>query len=350
MTFHFEDAVRKEVPLLIGLCGGPGAGKTLSALKLAKGIQSVRPGPIALIDTEGGRAQKYVDVVPFKTIVMRPPFNPARFAEAINAALAINPACIIVDSMSDEHEGQGGVLDMHEAQLDKMAGNDWAKRDRVTQAAWIKPKQERKTFVNGMNQITTPLIFCFRAREKTKQIKDDRGKNVPTNIGWQPIAPSEIVHLMDVMAVLPLKSDGVPLWKSEKVGEDFVIKHPLQFRGVLTEGAPLSEAMGAALATWALGGKTASSPPGPTASRPASSDQAPQDGAGQDIDSDIARLFHEHVAARIRDAVDHVDLISWWNSDAQKTQRARLLTDQENAAYKAQVLARKTELQGAAHV
>lgn len=254
MTFKFEDAIRTEVPLMIGLCGGPGAGKTLSALRLAKGIQAVRGGPIAVIDTEGGRAKKYVDIVPFKTIVMRPPFNPARFSEAIKAALVLNPACVIIDSMSDEHEGEGGVLDMHEAELNRMAGGDWQKRDRMTQAAWIRPKAERKALVSSLYQIMTPLIFNFRAREKTKQIQNARGKMEPTNIGWQPIAPSEIVHTMDVMAVLPLKSDGVPMWKSDKVGEGFVIKHPIQFRGVLLEGEPLSERMGTALAEWARGG------------------------------------------------------------------------------------------------
>jgi len=302
MAFVFNDAVRGEVPLMIGLCGGPGAGKTLSSLKLAKGIQNVRGGPIALIDTEGGRAQKYVDIVPFKTVVMRPPFNAARFDEAIDAARALNPACIIIDSMSDEHEGEGGMLDMHEAELTRMAGSDWSKRERMTQAAWIRPKGERKGLVNSLYQITTPMIFNFRAREKTKQIKNERGKMEPTNIGWQPIAPSEIVHAMDVMAVLPLKSDGVPLWRSGDVNQDFVIKHPIQFRGVLVDGEPLSERMGAALAQWARGDVI-----GGSAGR-TSGAQTTQPGSAQDDASAI-------MASGRRSAASGMDALkAWWTA------------------------------------
>lgn len=54
-TFEARPAVREEEPLLIGIIGPPGGGKTLSGLKIARGIQSVRGGDIVVIDTEGGR-------------------------------------------------------------------------------------------------------------------------------------------------------------------------------------------------------------------------------------------------------------------------------------------------------
>lgn len=339
MTFSFRDAVRDEVPMMIGLCGGPGAGKTLSALKLAKGIQQVRSGPIALIDTEGGRAQKYVDIVPFKTVVMRPPFNPARFGEAIRAALAINPACVIVDSMSDEHEGEGGVLDMHDAELTRMAGNDYAKRERVTQAAWIKPKAERKTFVNSLYQITTPLIFNFRAREKTKQIKNDRGRMEPVNIGWQPIAPSEIVHAMDVMAVLPLKSDGVPMWKSDKAGEGFVIKHPIQFRGVLAEGEPLSERMGAALAEWARGGSPSRPAPSTSPAGASAPAAASPEGGGRGDSFDAVLAEGREAAARGTPVLE-----AWWRRLDRQTRKA--LVDALDAELKPRAAQADAEMAG----
>ena len=98
-----------------------------------------------------------------------------------------------------------------------------------------------------------PLILCFRAREKTRPVKDDKGRSVPTNIGWQPIAPSEIVHAMDLTCLLPPRADGVPTWKSEKIGEDFIIKLPSYLRPFIQEGEPLSREMGAAFARWAQG-------------------------------------------------------------------------------------------------
>lgn len=276
--FDAAVAVRAEVPLLIGLLGPPGGGKTYSALRIATGMAKVRGGDVVLIDTER-RANKYADAFKFRRVIFDPPFRPTDFLEAIKQQLPLNPAAIIIDSMSDEHEGEGGVLDWHDRELDRMAGDDWAKRERMTQAAWIKPKRDRIAMINGVNRVMVPLLMCFRAREKTKQIKDDRGKMVPTNIGYQPIAPSEIVHAMDLTCILPPRAEGVPVWKSDKAGEDFIIKLPAYLKPFITEGQPLSEAMGEAFATWAKGG--APSPQAPSQSAPPASAEEPQTGAGE---------------------------------------------------------------------
>src|SRR6186713_1736205 len=104
MNYQAQPATRSEEPLLLGLIGPPGGGKTLSALKLAKGIQSVRGGDIIVLDTEGGRARKYNDLIPFKIVEMQPNARSDVFLAAIMAQLPAKPAAIVVDSMSDEHD------------------------------------------------------------------------------------------------------------------------------------------------------------------------------------------------------------------------------------------------------
>lgn len=248
--FTAKPAVRQEEPLLLGFVGPPGGGKSMSALLVAKGIQDVRGGPIIVIDTEGGRSRKYADVIPFEIIEFQPPCRSERFLEAIRAQLAKNPAAIIVDSLSDEHEGEGGYLEWHDEMVPKMGNNEWA--------AWSKPKASRKKLISGILHIKTPLIFTFRAREKTAQKVDSRGKKEVVNIGWQPVAPLEIVHTLDLVCLLPPRAEGIPVWKSEKVGEDFVIKLPQYLKPFIGEGKPLSADMGRAFAEWASGGTGAS--------------------------------------------------------------------------------------------
>lgn len=248
-SFAAKQATLDEVPFLVGIIGPPGGGKTWSSLRLAKGMQRVRPGPIVLIDTERGRASKYAKDFDFLRVEFNPPFIPADFLQAIKDQLPLDPAAIIVDSLSDEHEGEGGVLDWHDQMVPKMGGNEWA--------AWSKPKASRRTMINGFLQIKTPLIFTFRAREKTKQIKNDKGRNEPVNIGYQPIAPSEIVYALDLTCILPPRADGVPIWRSDKVGEDFIIKLPNYLKPFVADGKPLSEEMGASFAAWAKGGSAA---------------------------------------------------------------------------------------------
>ncbi len=50
--FVIEPAVRRPVPLLLGLAGPSGSGKTYSALRLATGIAKVAGGDVVVIDTE----------------------------------------------------------------------------------------------------------------------------------------------------------------------------------------------------------------------------------------------------------------------------------------------------------
>ena len=237
MNFQAQPATRSEEPLLLGMIGPPGGGKTLSSLKIAKGIQSVRGGDIIVLDTEGGRARKYNDQIPFNIVEMPVNARSNIFLDAINAQVAAKPAAIIVDSMSDEHDA---YLAWHDEQVPNMGGNEWA--------AWAKPAAARKKLITGILKIKVPLIFTFRAREKTKQ----EGKKI-INIGWQPVAPLEIVHTLDLACLLPPRADGVPVWKSEKIGEDFVLKLPNYLAPFIEQGKPLSEAMGAAFARWAKG-------------------------------------------------------------------------------------------------
>lgn len=244
--FTAVPAARAEEPLLLGMIGPPGGGKTLSSLRLAKGIQSVRGGDIVVIDTEGGRSRKYADLIPFQIVEFQPPCKPEDFLAAIKDQLTRRPACIIVDSLSDEHEGEGGYLEWHDAQVPLMGGNEWA--------AWSKPKASRKKLISGLLHIKTPLIFTFRAREKTAQNPNPKNRQDKIiNIGWQPVAPLEIVHTLDLTCILPPRADGVPVWHSDKIGEDFVIKLPNYLAPHIEQGKPLSEEMGAAFARWAKG-------------------------------------------------------------------------------------------------
>lgn len=238
-----------DVPsLLIGLLGPPGGGKTLSALRMGTGISRVRGGKPALIDTEAGRSLKHrvgprnphgqdFDYIPFS-----PPFVPEYFLEAIREAEKLKPSCIVIDSMSDEHEGEGGYLAWHDIEVDETAGgNKWA--------AWAKPSASRRKLIAGLQHIKTPVIMTFRAREKTKQTKDK--KVVP--IGFVPVAPMEVVHTLDLTCLLPPRSNGVAVWQSDEEAERLTLKFAGFLAHLIRKGAPLDELFGEELARWQAG-------------------------------------------------------------------------------------------------
>jgi energy-coupling factor transporter ATP-binding protein EcfA2 len=282
MTFDIRPAKPEHQPIILGITGPSGSGKTMSALELAHGIQEVVGGEIGVIDTEGRRALRYSDKAryphyAFKHLEFTPPFSSDRYAEALAEMHREGAKTIIVDSMSHEHEGQGGYLEFHEAELDRMAGNDYKKRERMTFTAWIKPAAARRRLINSFLQLPANFIFCFRAKEKLKIVT---GSN-PIPLGWQAIAGDEFVYEMIVRCLLPPGAKGVPDWSPEAFAHG-AAKRDDQDRHLFPDGKPLSREIGRNLAREYSAGKTAVRPrldPTPTpkqeATPPSSTGDAP---------------------------------------------------------------------------
>jgi len=249
-SFEDRPAVREQVPLMIGLMGPSGSGKTFSALRVAEGIRRVSGGEIFVIDTEARRALHYADRFKFRHLPFTAPFGPLDYLAAIEHCVKKGAKVVIVDSMSHEHEGPGGVLEMHEAEVARLSKGDAAKAERMKMLAWSKPKAARRRMINSILQQPCNFIFCFRAKEK---IKVERGKE-PEPRGFMPIAGEEFVYEMTLNALLLPNAGGVPTWASNEIGEKQMIKLPEQFRALLLGAkGPLSEDVGQELATWAAG-------------------------------------------------------------------------------------------------
>jgi ABC-type cobalamin/Fe3+-siderophores transport system ATPase subunit len=248
-TFEDKPAVREATPLLVGLIGPSGAGKTYSALRLATGIQQVCGGDIYMIDTEARRGLHYAEDFGYRHVPFAAPFSPLDYLDAIQYCVNKGAKTIIVDSMSHEHEGPGGVLEIHEAALTRMAGTDYGKRAKMTMLAWAEPKQQRRRMINSIIQMEANFIFCFRAKEKLKM---ERGKE-PEKLGFMPQAGEEFVYEMVLKCLLLPGCKGVPTWQSERQGEQMMIKLPRQFESLFAASPQLSEAIGVRLAEWAAG-------------------------------------------------------------------------------------------------
>ncbi len=248
----FEDfeAKRAAVPLMVGLVGPSGGGKTYSALRLATGIQRVAGGDIFVVDTESRRSLHYANQFKFRHVPFAAPFGPLDYLAAIEYCAKKGAKVVIIDSMSHEHEGPGGVLEMHAAEVDRLAGGDQAKAERVKMLAWSKPKADRRRMINTMLQMPVSSIFCFRAKEK---LKIERGQE-PKPLGFMPIAGEEFIYEMTVNFLLLPKAGGIPTWQSKEPGELQTMKLPQQFTSIFADPLPLSEDHGETMARWAEGG------------------------------------------------------------------------------------------------
>jgi hypothetical protein len=248
VSFQFKRAIREEVGLIVGVAGGTGSGKTFSSLRMAAGISGDKP--FAVIDTEAGRCKHYADKFSFDHGDLHAPFSPEAYTEAILAADAARYPCIVVDSMSHEWASEGGVLEMQESELDRMAGNDWQKREQCKMAAWIKPKMAHKKMVQRLLQVRAHLILCFRAEEKVDMVRDSKGKMqiVPkvtkTGLdGWVPICEKALPFELTASFLLTNDAPGMP--KPIKLQE--------QHRAMFPLDKPINEESGRKITAWASG-------------------------------------------------------------------------------------------------
>jgi energy-coupling factor transporter ATP-binding protein EcfA2 len=250
--FLFRPAVREQTPLLIGLVGPSGAGKTMSALRLATGIQSVVGGKIAAIDTEARRMLHYASRFEFDYLEFGQPFGGDRYLEAVQAAVDMGAKTIIVDSMSHEHEGPGGHLDFHDQEVKRLLEAGGFKSEFAAQIpAWTRPAGRRRKLINGLLQQPVNMIFCFRAKEKIKLVKKG-GRTEPVEMGWQAIAGEEFVYEMTDRFLLVPGCQGKPSFTEESWATG-VPKLPDEHREFFPDGAQLNEDIGVLLAQWALG-------------------------------------------------------------------------------------------------
>lgn len=250
--FQVTDARREHVPLLIGLMGPSGSGKTFSALELASGIQQVVGGDIYGIDTEARRMLHYADRFKFKHLDFKPPFGSLDYLAAIRHCVQQGARTVIIDSATHEHVGEGGYLERAEAKINRLAGDDYKKREAMKMLGWAEVGPLRTRMLEGIKQLDVNLIFCFRAKEKTKPVKKD-GKTEIVPMGFMPIAGEELVYEMTVNCLLLPKANGVPTWRSDHIGERMMMKEPEQFKAIFANSAPLSADIGRKLALWAKG-------------------------------------------------------------------------------------------------
>lgn len=254
-VFEANDAVLEQVPLFVGLVGPSSSGKTFSALRLATGMQRVCPGPIIGIDTENRRMLHYANDFKFRHVDFGAPFASLDYLAALQAVADMKPSVIVVDSMSHEHEGAGGMVDYQSKELDRMAGaTDYAKRERMQMLAWQKPKAARRALLQGITRLNGNVICCFRAGEKSKPVKNRDGKIEIVDQGFTAIAGDEFIFDMTMCALFPAGARGVPQWASNRPGELRSIKRPKQFENLFAEGVAMTEEHGEALARWAKGG------------------------------------------------------------------------------------------------
>ncbi len=173
-----NQASRKKAKIRLGLSSVSGGGKTFSAILIAKGL-STDISKVGIIDTENGSADLYAHLGNYNVIPLHPPYSPERYIEAITACENAGMEVIIIDSISHEWEGKGGILELSDS-----LGNQY-------QSAWKTLTPRHEAFKQAIIQSSCHIITTVRRKQdyvlQEKTNKQGRVVQAPVKAGFKEV-------------------------------------------------------------------------------------------------------------------------------------------------------------------
>lgn len=240
-TYTVRPAKRSEAKPLVGLFSESGAGKTYTALLVARGFVGPK-GKIIMMETESGRGESYADVNEYpeiggyEVISLRENFAPKEYGDALTAAEKARPDALIIDSASHEWEGAGGVLDM--AAKNQTAG-------KKGPLVWQQPKiDHQRYFMLRFMQTPIPLVILnMRAKYPMEEVIDKGEKKW---VRSQQLEPKQSEDILFEMFVHGWISKGDHAFHRTKCTSKSLLP-------IFEDGKPLTIDTGRRLALWAKG-------------------------------------------------------------------------------------------------
>lgn len=170
----FSRAQRQRAKARVLIDGPSGSGKTKGALLIAKGLG----GKTAMLDTEHGSGSLYADVMEYDTVEMGPPFSPENYIKIIRAAEEGGYNNLIIDSITHEWTGSGGILET----VDSASGGPGGKFK-----AWAAATPRHNAFIDAILRSPINIIATVRSKQDFALVEKDGGGKEVKKLGMAPI-------------------------------------------------------------------------------------------------------------------------------------------------------------------
>lgn len=239
MTMQFKKATREAIKIKVAIAGPSGSGKTLGALALARALAGT--GRVALIDTENGSASLYGDRYEFDALNLAPPYTSARYIEAMEAAVEAGYDVIVIDSLSHQWNGEGGILPRKE-EMDKRPGAN-------SYTNWATFTKEHTAFLSRVLHLPAHVVATLRSKQDYVLETNDKGKQQPKKVGMAPVQREGLEY--EFSTVFDVQMDHRASASKDRTG---------LFEGQLVD--LLDKKVGKQLVAWLASGATPAPLPG----------------------------------------------------------------------------------------
>lgn len=191
---ELRHAERKQAKIKMGLQAPSGAGKTYSSLLLAYGLVNDW-SKIAIIDTEHHSADLYAHLGNYQVLALEQPYSPERYIQAIEICEKAGMDVIIIDSLSQNWDGPGGILDIHGS----MMGNSFTN--------WSKVTPRFNALVHKILQSNSHIIATIRSKQDYV-LSEKNGKMVPEKVGLRGVTREGLDYEFTIVLELDLKHNA----------------------------------------------------------------------------------------------------------------------------------------------
>jgi len=174
-TTMLRKATRQKAKIKLGLSAVSGAGKTYSALLIAKGLAKGNLSKVAIIDTENNSADLYSHLGDYNVLPISAPFSPESYIKAIKECEDAGMDVIIIDSITHEWDGKGGCLEIHSS----MTGNSYTN--------WASVTPRHQAFINAILQSRCHVITTVRRKQDYEMSKNENGKTKVEKVGLKEV-------------------------------------------------------------------------------------------------------------------------------------------------------------------
>jgi hypothetical protein len=171
--FVIHKAKRSAAKIRVALSGVSGSGKTYSAIMLASGLGK----KILVIDTENGSGDLYASIADYDVLPLDAPYTSEKYVEAIKMGEDAGYDVIIIDSITHEWAGTGGILERQTVES-KRTGNGYT--------SWSVVTAPHQNFIDSMINSKCHIIATMRSKQKYA-IDTSSGKTIIRKLGLNGI-------------------------------------------------------------------------------------------------------------------------------------------------------------------